>query len=54
MPENEQNVEETVGTVDLSAVSLENETPVVSNVDTANTINDVDVLNGAENVSVEQ
>lgn len=54
MPENEQNVEETVGTVDLSAVSLENETPVVSNVDAANTINDVDVLNGAENVSVEQ
>ena len=55
MPENEQNLEETVGTVDLSAVSLENGTSDVGNTDNVlNAVNDADVLNSVENVNVKQ
>ena len=55
MPENEQNLEETVGTVDLSSVSLENEPSNGMNSDNAvNVVNDAAVLNNADNVGINQ
>ena len=55
MPENEQNLEETVGTVDLSAVSLQNEPSDGVNVDNVvNTTNDSEVINSVENVDFSQ
>ena len=55
MPENEQNVEGTVGTVDLSAVSLQNEpSDTVATDNVLNTVNDTTVLSGMENISIDQ
>lgn len=55
MPENEQNLDETVGTVDLSAVSLQNEPLDGANVDNVvTTTNDSEVINSVENVDFSQ
>jgi hypothetical protein len=55
MPENEQNLEETVGTVDLSAVSLQPESSNGVNTDNTVTItNDSEVINSVENVDFSQ
>ena len=55
MPENEQNVEGTVGTVDLSAVSLQNEaTDAVSTDNASNAINTSESMSGVENVELSQ
>ncbi len=51
MPENEQNLDETVGTVDLSAVSLQNEPSDGVNIDNVvNIANDSGVINSVGNV----
>ena len=55
MPENEQNLEETVGTVDLSAVSLQPESSDgvnASNIVTAT--NESEVINSVGNVEFGQ
>ena len=55
MPENEQNVEWTVGTVDLSAVSLQNEASDVGVADSAaNAMDTSGTLWGVENVELSQ
>ena len=55
MPENEQNVEWTVGTVDLSAVSLQNEASDVGVADSAaNAMDASGTLWGVENVELSQ
>ena len=59
MPENEQNLEGTVGTVDLSAVSLQGESSDGVSTDNAlNAANDAwnwaDAINSTENVGIDQ
>ena len=55
MPENEQNLEETVGTVDLSAVSLQPESSDGMNADNVVTAtNDSEVINSVENIEFTQ
>ena len=55
MPENEQNLEETVGTVDLSAVSLQTESSDGASADTTvGVTNDPVVINSVENVELSQ
>ena len=55
MPENEQNLEETVGTVDLSAVSLETESSNGTNTENVvNVPNDSAVVDSVENVEFSQ
>ena len=55
MSENEQNLEGTVGTVDLSAVSLQSDpSDDVSAGNVVAAVNDAEVLNSAENVDVVQ
>ena len=55
MPENEQNLEETVSTVDLSAVSLQSESSDgVNSNDVVNATNDSEVINSVENVEFSQ
>ena len=55
MPENEQNLEETVGTVDLSAVSLQPESSDGVNANNTVTVtNDSEVINRVENVDFSQ
>ena len=55
MPENEQNLEETVGTVDLSAVSLDNEpSQWVVVEDVLNVVDVPENISGIENVELSQ
>jgi len=55
MPENEQNLEETVGAVDLSAVSLQPESSDVVNTDNAVTAtNNPGVIDSVENIEFSQ
>ena len=55
MPENEQNLGETVGTVDLSAVSLQTESSDGVNAENVvNATNDAEIINSVENVDFSQ
>jgi hypothetical protein len=55
MPENEQNLEETVGTVDLSAVSLQPESSDGVNTDnTVTATNNPGVIDSVENIEFSQ
>ena len=54
MPENEQNLEETVGTVDLSAVSLDNEPSQWAVEDVLNVVDAPENISGIENVELSQ